>query len=171
MSRDSTRLRFTGHAIRNFIAFHSDVSRWSNRLIDDRAKKQARRFPVKFRPTHFEIIDITEGDFSSRQLFRVRLIDHPGIEVLNQIHLLSREKGRERNLLFSSFSLSLFFTLSFSLDETDEWPTVENFRAIFFSFSLLLSLVCCINGEVVQILRLKRLVSNRREKFTIENRS
>lgn len=114
-SRDSTRLRFTRHAIRNFIAFHSyDVSRSWNRLIGRKNKQDDSR--CNSRPTHFEIIDIMERDFSSRQLFRVRLIDHPGtiyIEVLNQIHFLSIEREREkergeRNLLFF-FSLSLFY--------------------------------------------------------------
>lgn len=140
-SRDSTRLRFTRHAIRNFIAFHSyDVSRSWNRLIGRKNKQDDSR--CNSRPTHFEIIDIMERDFSSRQLFRVRLIDHPGtiyIEVLNQIHFLSIERERgERNLLFF-FSLSLFYP--FFLARWNVANRVENFRAIFFPSPLSLSFV------------------------------
>lgn len=92
---------------------------------------------MKFRVSRLQIY-IIERFFSPRQLFRARLIHRPG----------TMYRSFKSNPLLSLF---LFFTLSFSLDET--WPTVENFRAIFS-----LSLVCCINGEVVQILRLKRLV-------------
>ena len=165
-SRDSTRLRFTRHAIRNFIAFHSnDVSRSWNRLIGRKNKQDDSR--CNSRPTHFEIIDIMERDFSSRQLFCVRLIDHPGtiyIEVLNQIHFLSIE--REKFVI--PFFLSFLPFLSRSMKRGQ--PSRE-FSCDFFSFSSF-SLVCCINGctdfEVETFgLEAEREIHDRKSKLTI----
>lgn len=83
---------------------------------------------------------------------------------------LEREREREKFVIFFFLSVSLFYP--FFLARRNRWmANRREFSCDFFFFFSFLSLVCCINGEVVQILRLKRLVSNRREKSTIENRS
>lgn len=111
MSRDSTRLRFAGHAIRNFIAFHSDVSRWSNDPIDRRpGEKTSKTIPGEI-PSHaFRDHRYNRGRFFLSSAVSRAIDRSPRNRSFKSNTLtLEREREREKFVIFFFLSVSLFY--------------------------------------------------------------